>query len=157
MTPSKFLRILLARKRVVLLVLLLVLGADLAITLILPKLRTDPARALSEFFEARQLRGDIERARARLSEFQRSHGIMTDEQLAASTSPDVMQSPVIQQLRTEIARREAKLNELMLRLGPDHPQVKSAQAELESLRSELQRGYVVLLRRQQIEQVLLIR
>ncbi len=48
MTPSKFLRILLARKRVVLLVLLLVLGADLAITLILPKKYSAVATVVSD-------------------------------------------------------------------------------------------------------------
>ena len=139
------------------------------------ELRTDPARASAEFFEARtrQLREDVEKAQARLSEFQRSHGItITDEHLdmensrlnelstqlttiqgaraesqsrknqaftEASTSPDVMQSPVIQQLRTDIARSEAKVQELTNRLGPNHPQLKAAQAELESLKSKLQR------------------
>lgn len=138
------------------------------------ELRTDPARASSVFFDARtrQLRSDLEKAQTRLSEFQRAHGItVTDERLDvenarlnelssqltavqavqaesqsrenqargnAATSPDVMQNPVIQQLRTDIARSEAKVHELNNQLGRNHPQLLAAQAELDSLKSKLQ-------------------
>jgi chain length determinant protein EpsF len=137
------------------------------------ELRTDPARASSEFFDARtrQLRADLEKAQTRLSDFQRGHGItVSDERLdvenarlselssqltviqalraesqsrqsqalgEAATSPDVMLNPTIQQLQTEISRSEAKVNELKNQLGSNHPQLQSAQAELESLRSRL--------------------
>jgi chain length determinant protein EpsF len=57
---------------------------------------------------------------------------------AAETSPDVMQNPVIQQLRTDIARSEAKVHELNNQLGRNHPQLLAAQAELDSLKSKLQ-------------------
>jgi chain length determinant protein EpsF len=137
------------------------------------ELRTDPARASSEFFDARtrQLRTDLEKAQTRLSDFQRGHGItVSDERLdvenarlselstqmttiqalraesqsrqnqahdAAATSPDVMLNPMIQQLQGEVARSEAKVHELKNQLGSNHPQLLSAQAELESLRSRL--------------------
>jgi chain length determinant protein EpsF len=138
------------------------------------ELRTDPARASSVFFDARtrQLRADLERAQTRLSEFQRAHGItVTDERLDvenarlnelssqltavqavraesqsrenqargdAASSPDVMQNPVILQLRTDIARSEAKVHELNNQLGRNHPQLQAAQAELDSLKAKLQ-------------------
>ena len=137
-------------------------------------LRTDPARASSTFFDARtrQLRADVEKAQARLSEFQRSHGItVSDERLdvenarlnelssqltaiealrsesqsrqrqalgESSSSPDVMQNPVIQLLRSDIAHSEAKVSELRKQLGANHPNLKAAEAELESLRAKLQ-------------------
>jgi chain length determinant protein EpsF len=137
------------------------------------ELRTDPARASTEFFDARtrQLRTDLEKAQTRLSDFQRGHGItVSDEKLdvenarlselstqltaiqavraesqsrqhqaldAAATSPDVMLNPMIQQLQAEVARSEAKVRELQNQLGSSHPQLQSAQAELESLRSRL--------------------
>jgi chain length determinant protein EpsF len=138
------------------------------------ELRTDPARVSSGFFEARtsQLRTEVEKAQMRLSEFQRSHGIsVTDERLdventrlnelstqlttvqalraesqsrqiqafgEASTSPDVMQNPMIQQLQADVARSEAKVHELKNQLGSNHPQLQGALAEFESLKAKLQ-------------------
>lgn len=55
-----------------------------------------------------------------------------------STSPDVLQSPVIQTLRSDIARAEAKLKELGLQLGRNHPQFQRSQAELDTLNAKLQ-------------------
>jgi len=137
------------------------------------EMRTDPARASTEFFDARtrQLRTDLEKAQTRLSDFQRGHGItVSDEKLdvenarlselstqltaiqavraesqsrqtqaldAAATSPDVMLNPMIQQLQAEVAKSEAKVHELQNQLGSSHPQLQSAQAELESLKSRL--------------------
>jgi succinoglycan biosynthesis transport protein ExoP len=48
-----------------------------------------------------------------------------------------MTSPVVQQLRQEVAQREAKLSELSRRIGANHPQHKAAVTELERLRAEL--------------------
>jgi chain length determinant protein EpsF len=137
-------------------------------------LRTDPARASSEFFGARtrQLRADLEKAQQKLSDFQRSHHyILADDQRYevenarltdlsaqltaiqavhaesqsrqaaafghASTSPDVMQSPVVQGTLTDIAHSQARLEQLQKTLGPNHPQLLTAQAELESLHAKL--------------------
>lgn len=51
--------------------------------------------------------------------------------------PEVVQNSLVQSLRTDLSRAEAKLQELSSRLGPNHPQYQSAQAEVESLRSRL--------------------
>ena len=56
----------------------------------------------------------------------------------AAESPDVRFSPLVQGLRTEIARAESKLAELSQRLDRNHPQYQAAQAELTKLRSQLQ-------------------
>jgi chain length determinant protein EpsF len=50
------------------------------------------------------------------------------------TNPDVMNNPVIQNLRATITTAEGKLQESSNTLGPNHPQVKEQKAELESLK-----------------------
>lgn len=56
----------------------------------------------------------------------------------ATDSPDVAQSPVVQNLKVEESKAAAKLAELSERLGPNHPQYEAAQAELNRIRSQLQ-------------------
>lgn len=58
---------------------------------------------------------------------------------AADTLPEVVQSPLINELKSEIARRESKLKELSSNLGENHPQYQSAMAELTELRSRLRK------------------
>ena len=53
------------------------------------------------------------------------------------TLPEVLQNPVINSLKTDIARLEAKLQESSVNLGRNHPQTKRAQSELASLRSRM--------------------
>ncbi|MFN9773162.1 MAG: Wzz/FepE/Etk N-terminal domain-containing protein [Burkholderiales bacterium] len=53
--------------------------------------------------------------------------------------PDVLNNPVIAQLRSEIARGEAKLTELGNQFGPRYPTVERARDELAALRAELAR------------------
>jgi uncharacterized protein involved in exopolysaccharide biosynthesis len=53
------------------------------------------------------------------------------------TSPDVIQSPVVQALRTEVARSEVKLKELSNSLGSDHPQYRAGKEQLQELQSKL--------------------
>lgn len=57
----------------------------------------------------------------------------------AATLPEVVQSPLINDLKSELARREAKLKELSSNLGVNHPQYQSAVADLEELRSRLRK------------------
>lgn len=52
-------------------------------------------------------------------------------------SPDVLQNPVVQTLRAELVREEAKLKELEGQLGPRHPQYQRIQDEVNALRSRL--------------------
>ncbi|MGE3844225.1 MAG: chain length determinant protein EpsF [Vicinamibacterales bacterium] len=51
--------------------------------------------------------------------------------------PEVVQNPLIQTLKTELGRAEARLQEMSSRLGSNHPQLLSAQAEAASLRAKL--------------------
>ena len=52
-------------------------------------------------------------------------------------SPDLAANPIVQQLKIEITRVESKFSELKQRIGPNHPQYQSAEAELNKLKSEL--------------------
>lgn len=52
--------------------------------------------------------------------------------------PEVVQNPLIQALKTDVGRAEAKVQQLASRLGPAHPEYMSAQAELGGLRSRLE-------------------
>jgi len=52
-------------------------------------------------------------------------------------SPDVANSPVVQNLKISLATAETKLAEVSQRLGRNHPQVESARAEAERLRRAL--------------------
>ena len=51
--------------------------------------------------------------------------------------PEVLSNPVIQSLKTEMLRAEAKLAELSTRMGPNHPQYQQQAAEVQGLRSKM--------------------
>jgi chain length determinant protein EpsF len=53
------------------------------------------------------------------------------------TLPEVMQSGVVQQLKSDIARGEAKLKDLAGNLGANHPQYQRAESELAMLKQKL--------------------
>lgn len=53
------------------------------------------------------------------------------------TLAEVIQNPLINALKSDIARLEAKLQESNVNLGSNHPQTKRAQSELASLRNRL--------------------
>lgn len=55
----------------------------------------------------------------------------------ADESVNVQQNPLLQNLKTELARSTAKFAEVSQRYDHNHPQYISAQAELESLRSKV--------------------
>jgi polysaccharide biosynthesis transport protein len=138
------------------------------------ELRTDPAQKYSSFFEKRskEARDALEKAQGKLSEFQKSNGIIaTDERLdvenarlnelssqltalqaLASESasrqaqaqgaqsdrlPEVLNNPLVTQLRSEVGRTEASLQQLSTRFGDNHPQVIEARASLAELREKL--------------------
>ncbi len=135
------------------------------------ELRVDPARRYSSFFDdrAKQLREDLEKAQARLSDFQNRKGITaTDERLdvdsarlnelstqlvalqaatadgrsrqvaaaaAADTFVDVIGNPVVAGLRADLARLEARQQELGARVGDQHPSMIELRASLAELRA----------------------
>lgn len=51
--------------------------------------------------------------------------------------PEVVANPLIQTLKADIGRAEARLQEMSSRLGANHPQLQAAQAEVAGLRSRL--------------------
>jgi len=55
----------------------------------------------------------------------------------ASAMPEVLANPLIQSLKAEVMRAEAKLQELSTRLGPNHPQYRQQASEIAALRSRL--------------------
>jgi len=55
----------------------------------------------------------------------------------ADTIAEVMQSPLINGLKADIARLEAKLNESSGNLGKNHPQTQRTEAELATLKAQL--------------------
>jgi protein tyrosine kinase modulator len=56
----------------------------------------------------------------------------------ADTLPEILQSPLVQSLRTDIARQEVKLKEAAGNLGRNHPQYQSMESELVELRQRLE-------------------
>jgi chain length determinant protein EpsF len=53
------------------------------------------------------------------------------------TIPDVLQSPVITSLKADLSRAEAKQDDIATRLGTNHPEYKSSEAEVASLRARI--------------------
>lgn len=133
------------------------------------KLRTDPARTYSRWFgeRTREVRGKLEAAQARLTQFTRQTGIvdtgavdaeatrlnelsgqLTGAQasaadlnarasISAAQSPDVQSSGVVQGLRSQIAGKTAQVSQMSQSFGPNHPDLVAARAELGELRSRL--------------------
>jgi polysaccharide biosynthesis transport protein len=68
-------------------------------------------------------------------------GETTDSQSKRSargdTVAEVMQSPLINGLKTDVARLESKVQEMSVNLGANHPMRQSAESELASLKSRL--------------------
>jgi succinoglycan biosynthesis transport protein ExoP len=56
---------------------------------------------------------------------------------SASESPDVVANPLIQNLKVSLSQAEAKFSEISLKLAPNHPDYRTAEAEVTKLRSEL--------------------
>ena len=57
---------------------------------------------------------------------------------AADTLQEVMQNPLITGLKTEIARQEAKLQEIALNLGRNHPQYQRMESEIAALKEQVE-------------------
>jgi chain length determinant protein EpsF len=128
------------------------------------ELRVGPSRQTAEWFDEqiKTLRENLEEAQARLADYQRAAGIVTAEErldaegLVAAGPPsgaaggerplrsagaprEDAQAARRQQLRGELQRAEARLGELALGLGDNHPAFRKQQAEVDHLREELAR------------------
>jgi chain length determinant protein EpsF len=133
------------------------------------ELKSQPAKQYARWFDEQSdsLRAQLEKAQARLSQFQQAKGIVTKEEnydsetarladlmgqltavqaqiadsgnkrRAGDNLPEVAASTVVQFLRGDIARQEAKLKEASLNLGTNHPQYQRMQAELDELHARL--------------------
>lgn len=116
--------------------------------------------------QLKTLQSNLEQAQKNLSDFQQKEGIIaTDERLDVETqrlnefssqlvtaqsatidaqsrakgadAPDVLSNPLIQQLKSQLALQEVKLNELGQKVGPNHPHYLQARAELQSTQEQL--------------------
>lgn len=59
------------------------------------------------------------------------------QQQGQEVAPDVLNNPLIQQLKGQLAQREANFKQIAAKEGPNHPQYKQAQAELDATRAQL--------------------
>ena len=136
-------------------------------------LRVEPARQYAGYFDvqAKTALEKLESARAKLSVYEREHGILaSDERMdvetarlselssqlvglqaqssesgsrqgqaarGADTLPDVLANPVVSQLKSDVSRAEAQLQQLSTRYGDNHPQVVEAKASLADTRAKL--------------------
>ncbi|HEX4763773.1 MAG TPA: GNVR domain-containing protein, partial [Usitatibacter sp.] len=62
---------------------------------------------------------------------------MANRNASPDTLPEVLGNPLVQALKTELLRAEAKLQELSTRLGPNHPQYQQQASEIAALRSKM--------------------
>lgn len=112
---------------------------------------TEAQARLSEFQRSHELMGTDERLdveTSRLNEL--SSQYVTLQALAAEssnrqkaalnqsdTSPDVMNSPLVSNLKTELAKNETQLEQLSIRLGPEHPSVLELKSAIADTRAKL--------------------
>lgn len=117
--------------------------------------------------QLKTLQSNLENAQNKLSEYQQKHGIVgSDERLDIETqrlnelstqvvgaqsqtfdaqsrarggviAPDVLNHPLIQQLKGQIASQEAKYKQLSEKNGANHPHNQQAMAELNATKSQL--------------------
>jgi chain length determinant protein EpsF len=117
--------------------------------------------------QLKSLQANLEKAQNKLSEYQQQHGIVGgDERLdvenqrlnelssqvvgaqtqtfdaqsrarGGNVAPDVLNNPLIQQLKGQLAVQEAKYKQLSEKNGPNHPHNQQAMAELNATRNQL--------------------
>jgi succinoglycan biosynthesis transport protein ExoP len=62
---------------------------------------------------------------------------LASKNVPADSLPEVLGNPLVQALKTELLRAEAKLQELSTRLGPNHPQYQQQASEIAALRGKM--------------------
>ena len=127
-------------------------------------LKTAPAKRYSEWFDQQVVaaRERLEQAQSKLSAFQEKAGIISSNEqgdyeparlaeLSAplrgaqgrrrsgggETSTEVLQSPLVNNMRADVARLESKVQEASATMGPNHPKMQQMEAELRSMRARL--------------------
>ncbi|WP_342657316.1 Wzz/FepE/Etk N-terminal domain-containing protein [Sphingomonas sp. NY01] len=133
------------------------------------QISTDTAKQYATWFQSRtdEVRRNLEAAQGKVTDFQRSHGLIDGNVLAlesdrlnalsgqlanaessaadlrsragsrVSESPDVQQTAVVGMLRQQIAANDAKVSQLAATHGDSHPLLVAARSELEVLRARL--------------------
>lgn len=74
------------------------------------------------------------------SQLVQAQGLTYDAQTRidrSGTGSDVINNPVVQQLRVQISAQESKLKELAQNVGPNHPRYQEAEAQLKSMHQQL--------------------
>jgi chain length determinant protein EpsF len=89
-------------------------------------------RVDSETLKLNELQGQLVIAMAQNADSSSKRG-----SAGGDTLPEVMQSIVVQTLKSDIARTEAKLQDLAGNLGRNHPQYQRAESELAMLKQKL--------------------
>ncbi|MBI2318573.1 MAG: chain length determinant protein EpsF [Betaproteobacteria bacterium] len=101
------------------------------------ELKVEPARQYAKWFgeQGKSLRDNLEKAQAKLSEYQQLHGIVAvDERLDNETAKH---NDLSTQL-TIVQGQTSKLQELAGNLGRNHPQYKRAESEIATLKQKLE-------------------
>ena len=75
--------------------------------------------------------------RAQDSAIDSSSKLGTSRRRSTDTLPEVLASPLVQSLKGELLRAEAKLQEMATRLGPNHPDYVQQQTQVRALRERL--------------------
>ena len=107
-------------------------------------------KALSDFQQANGITSNDERVDFETAKLNETSSQLTSIQAATTDSrskraradgntvAEVMQSPLINGLKSDIARLEARLIESGVNLGKNHPQTQRAESELAALKSQLE-------------------
>lgn len=131
------------------------------------ELRASPARGSAKWFDeqTQEVRRRYEMAQKRLSDFQRAHDIiginrmdleaeklknmsyqLTQAQAEAAAArskagagavSDIESSLIVQNLQEQVATQSARVSELQKTLGPNHPTMAAANAQLSELQAKL--------------------
>ncbi len=76
--------------------------------------------------------------------------------LSADSIPDVLDSPIVRQLKIEISKQEQRLSEMQFRLGEGHPQLQGITTQIDTLRTQMaiEAGQIMASLRTQYDQAL---
>ncbi len=76
--------------------------------------------------------------------------------LSVESIPDVLNSPIVRQLKIEISKLEQRLSEMQFRLGDDHPQLQGITTQIDTLRTQMaiEAGQILAKLRTEFEQAL---
>ncbi|MEO8654959.1 MAG: Wzz/FepE/Etk N-terminal domain-containing protein, partial [Ramlibacter sp.] len=129
------------------------------------ELKTIPAKKYADWFEekVKEARDKLETAQQKLSAYQEKAGIVSSDErgdyetarltelsnqllmaqgghrrgASGDTSPGVMASPLVNNMRADVAKLESKVQEASATMGSNHPSMQRMRAELAELRSRL--------------------